>query len=107
MIDKFPKIEGIVWLSKQVPDLVCVKITLEDKKKESLGIPGLDIEDIEVDQYFDLSKLCGIRDWYPTNMDSPAEDECLVDVDGIPSFALNISKEKLLEAWLFYKEFTK
>jgi len=102
----FPKIKNLIWLSENFPDLVSIKVTLEDKKKHLLDdIPGVEILDIEVDQYLDLSKLAGVRDWYPDGEDEPSPNECLVDVDGISTIVVNITKRDLLAAWIFYKTF--
>lgn len=103
MID-FPKIRGIKWLSTDCPDLVAVKVMLEDKVQRSLGIAGMKIDEIVDDYYIDLSKLAGVRNWYPTEDDIPAKNECMVDIDGVSSFVASLSKEALLEAWLFYKK---
>lgn len=101
----FPEIEGITWLSTDFPDIVIVKITLEDKRKQELDLPDLDINDIEVDQYIDLSRVAGVRAWYPWMQEEPSKNECMLDVEGIVGFVANISIENMIKAWIIYKNF--
>ena len=57
----FPKIKGITWISEEFPDIVSIPITLVDRKIQNLDIKGLEIPEIQVQQFFDISQLAGIR----------------------------------------------
>lgn len=103
-MNKFPEIEGIQWVSDKTPDLVIIGITLEDKKKQDLDIPGLDVDDILADQYIDLDKLAGVRSTYNEEGEMK-KGECFVDVEGVIGFIARIDTDKLIEAWKFFKEF--
>lgn len=101
----FPEIKGITWMSEDSPDIISVPVTLEDTKMAKLGIEGLDVPEIEVQQYIDISQLVGLRDWYAKETYKPAEGQCLIDVNGMIDFIANVSKKDMLAAWLFYKHF--
>jgi len=101
----FPKIKGITWLSEGFPDLISIKIIMVDRKIQDLDIKGMAVPEIEVDQYIDLSKLAGVREWYPPESEEPSLTECVVDVDGVDNFIGNLPIKNLLQAWIFYKHF--
>lgn len=103
-MNKFPEIEGITWVSDVVPDLVILGITLEDKRKQELDIPGLQIDDIPGEQYLDLTKLAGARHVY-NHEGEIRKGESLVDVDGIVGFLAKVDIDDLVKAWIFCKEF--
>lgn len=102
---EFPKIKGIKWVSESFPDLIALDITLLDRKINDLGIEGMKVLEIASLQYIDLSKLAGIREFYPDNMYEPSSTECSVDIDGIANFIANVSVKDMKEAWVFYKTF--
>lgn len=104
----FPKIKGLRWLCEDFPDLVAVDVTLVDNALKSLEIDGMKIPEMPGKMYLDLSRLAGVRYWYPKDSDEPDEPDdkaCYVDIDGMDSFIGDISVKDLLEAWIFYKRF--
>ena len=102
---EFPKIKGLKWMSKDYPDLICIKIIMVNKTQYDLGIPELNSEETLVDIYLDLSRLACIKDWWEKDAEEPSKTECCVDFSGIPQMVLVITKEELLKAWIFYKNF--
>lgn len=99
----FPKIKGLKWLSDDCPDLIEVKTILLDKKQFEMDLPN-GPDEIEASQYCDLSKLAGVRDFYP-EMNEISNTECMVDFSGMPSMIIKINKHDMLKAWLVYKQF--
>jgi len=104
MID-FPDINGLQWVSDKYPDLVIIKITLENRLQAELDIPGFKPDETIVNNYLDLSGLAGIRPWYEKGSDLPSKNECIADFVGVTQMVLNISVKELLKAWIFYKNF--
>jgi len=104
---KFPEIEGMTWLSEEFPDLVSIKVVMENRAQALMDIPGLKPEETLLDQYVDLGLLAGVRDWYEKGADEPSETECQVDFNGINQMVFYIKKKDLLAAWMFYKQFYK
>jgi len=98
-----PKIPGITWLDESIPEIICVPITMEDRKFRDLGLDNIKPPTITVPQYIDLSKLAGIRPWYPLESDDPSSNECLVDVEGMLDFVADVAVKDIIEAWLYYK----
>ena len=102
-----PKIEGITWVDKDIPEIISVPISLEDKKlaqmKVELGLDNIDISFIKVEQFIDLSKLAGLRHYYSKSHEEHNPNECLVDVEGMFDFVADIPRDNLLEAWIYYK----
>ena len=101
----FPKIIGLTWLCEDFPDLVAIDITLVDNALKNLEIEGMKIPEMPGKMYLDLSRLAGVRPWYPKDCDDPSEKECSIDIDGMDSFIGDINIKDLLEAWIFYKRF--
>lgn len=100
---EFPKIKGIKWLSEDYPDLICIQIVMENRAQAEMGLDN--VEECTIDMYLDLSKLAGIKDWYEKGEDDPSTTECCVDFEGVTQMVLVVTKENLLKAWLFYKNF--
>lgn len=98
-----PVIEGIKWVSKDLPDIVGVGITLVNKQDLEMNLKN--IETTDCIQYFDMSKLSGVRHFYAEEADVPSEDECLIDVEGMASTAAKVTLVNMMKAWLFYKTY--
>jgi hypothetical protein len=108
MIDK-PEVEGLTWLSDTLAEVV---IPLFNKRDIELGIKGDLFYDKEI---IDLTKLACIRDYYPDDNDTENysrdeldEDgksiyEVLVDIEGVNTHVLRITKEDLVKVWLYVK----
>ena len=76
---------------------------MENRVQAEVGL--MDPEEILINFYLDLSKLAGVKPWYPKGSDEPSEKECLCDFMGIDQVILNITIDQIMEAWLFYKTF--
>lgn len=105
MESKFPKIKNMRWVSEDFPDLIVVKCLMENRVQAEFGVK--DPEEILINFYLDLSKLAGVKPWYPKGSDEPSKTECLCDFMGIDQVILNITIEQMLEAWCFYKSYKK
>lgn len=103
----FPEIKGITWLSDEFPDLVSIKVVMENRTIANLDIPGMKIPEMILDFYLDLTKLAGVKDWYEKGSDDPSETECCADFEGVNQMVITITKENLLKAWLFCKQYYK
>lgn len=99
-----PKIPGITWLDSDIPELIAIPITLEDRLFQNLGLDNLQAPTITVTQYIDLSKLSGLRSWYGKSSDEPSKRECLVDIEGMIDFVADVPLTSMLEAWMYYKK---
>lgn len=99
----FPKIDGITWMDESYPDIISIRVTLVDRIARDLD---LKIKPTMPDiVYIDLSKLAGVKYWYPEGSDEPHPTESSVDVDGVDNFIADVSVKNMLEAWIFYKRF--
>ena len=98
-----PKIKYIKWIDEDIPDIIAIPLTMEDKKFRDLALDKIPIPTIQVIQYIDLSKLAGVRPWYPIDSESPSSTECLVDVEGMVDFVADVPVENMIEAWIYYK----
>lgn len=106
----FPEIKGLTWVMNDDPSLVVVNVTLVSKKKQDLGIEGMDLGEFLTDQYVDFSKLTMVRNWYPDGSEEnqPSKIECLAHFSGVDEgIVLTIPRKNLIEAWMFYKRYTK
>lgn len=101
----FPNIKGLQWLSNVCPDLVVIKVALENTAQSKLGIPGFKPDETITEYHLDMSRLAGIRNWYDKGCDEASDIECLVDFSGVNALVLMIEKEELIKAWMFYKNF--
>ena len=104
-VSPFPKIKNMRWLSDEFPDLIVVKIVMQNRAQFEAGLEKPD-EQLE-NFYLDLSKLAGVKAWYEKGSETPSEKECLCDFTGIDQALLYITIEQMLEAWTFYKSYTK
>lgn len=98
-----PKIKGIVWQDAEIPEIIAVPITLEEKKFLELGLDNIKPPSIQIMQYIDLSKLAGLRPWFGKDAEEPSEEECLVDIEGMVDFVVDVPLKNMLKAWLYYK----
>ena len=97
---EFPKIKGLKRISQDCPDIVSIPVQMERVSLVDMGLPS----PIELlDMYLDLSKLAGVKEWWEKDAPEASSTECVADFVGINSLVLNIGKEELLKAWLFYK----
>lgn len=101
----FPKIPGIEWLCEDFPDLIAVDVTLVNRSRQEMDIPGMDLGEVPSKMYIDLTMLAGLNPWYPKGSDDPSETECSVDVNGISNFVANVKLEDFIQAWIFCKRF--
>ena len=97
-----PKIPGIRWMDDEIPDIIGIPVTLEDKKLRDLGL-DVTPDTIQIELYIDLSKLAGVRNWFPTSSEEPSPNECLIDVDGMLDFVADLKVKDVLEAWIYNK----
>jgi len=104
MKTQFPKIEGMTWLSEEFPDLVIVKVLMENALLADMGLP---CEDIDLDLHVDITMIVGIKDWYEKGSEIPAKDIVVVDFNGMSQLLLRIEKKELIKAWLFIKQYYK
>jgi len=102
-----PKIKCIKWIDEEIPDIIAVFITMEDRKFRDLALDKVAIPTIQVTQYIDLSKLAGVRPWYPIDSEEPSSTECLVDVEGMIDFVADVPVQNMLEAWIYYKRWSR
>lgn len=98
-----PKIKGIKWMDEEIPDLIAVPISLVNRELQEADIPGLKLEEIPDNTIIDLSKLAALNHWYPKGSDDPSENHCLIDVEGVEKFLVDLPREKMLQAWIYYK----
>ena len=96
-----PKIKGIEWMDSEIPEIIAVPITLEDRMYKDLGLDKVEPNTMQITQYVDLSKMAGLRRWYITEEGSTTE--CVVDVVGMSDFIADVPIENMLEAWVYYK----
>lgn len=101
----FPKIKNMRWVSEVTPELIVVKVLMENRVQAQMGVK--DPEEQLLNFYLDLSKLAGVKPWIPKGQDVPSETECLCDFMGIEQVILNITIEQMLQAWTFYKEYNQ
>ncbi len=102
---EFPKIKNMRWVSEETPDLIIVKVVMQNRVQYESGVEKPD-EQLE-NFYLDLSKLAGVKPWYEKGSDKASETECLCDFMGIDQTVLYITIPQMMEAWLFYKTFKK
>jgi hypothetical protein len=102
-----PKLKGIRWLDDELPDLIAIKITLVNKSIQDLDIPGMEIPETYAEMKVDLSKLAAVSPWYPKGSDDPAENACLVDIEGVANFVADTSEKDIIQAWIYYKRCKK
>jgi len=98
----FPEIEGLTWVSDKFPDLVVIKVLMENAQLADLGLP---CDDIDLDLHVDLRSIVGIKDWYEKGSETPSEDITVVDFNGMAQCLIRIKKAELLKAWIFIKTF--
>lgn len=97
-----PRFEDIEWVSEENLELVLVKVTLVNQLHQELGLDNMD--EILEDYYIDLSKLSGIKPWYPKEKeDGASETECLVDMACKEAIVINVNMFHLLKFWEYYK----
>lgn len=102
-MSEFPKIKGITWMDETAPDIIGVDVVLVHRLSRELGLKEIPTEPSIV--YIDLSKLAGVRKWYPEGEDEPSEIESSVDVEGVDNFIASVTVKNMLEAWMFNKRF--
>ncbi len=102
-MSKFPEIDGIEWMDKSIPDIIGVRVVLVHRLSQELGLSDVPTEPSVV--FVDLSRLAGLRYWYPDGCDDPSETECSVDVEGVDNFIATVTLKNMLKAWKFYKQF--
>ena len=93
------------WVSQDTPDLIIIKVLMQNRLQWEMDIA--DPEEQLIDFYLDLSKLAGVKPWYPKGSDEPSKTECLCDFVGIDQVILYITIDQIMEAWIFYKTFKK
>jgi hypothetical protein len=102
-MNNFPVIPNLEWLNDEYPDIVSIKINLE--RLDPLGIS--DPIQVPALQYLDMTALIGVRRWHAKNEDRPSKTECIADFNGVDQLVLNITKEDLIKAWLFTKNYER
>jgi hypothetical protein len=101
----YPDLPGIKWVSKYIPDIIEVPVDLYNKSDISLGLE--EVPKIEAVMYIDLSKLAGVRGFFPSNDDQASETECTIEVAGLETSVVNVPISSMMKAWLFYKKNTR
>lgn len=96
-----PEIEGVKWMTSSTLDIISIAVTLESKGLKELGLK--DVPSLKSEIILDLSKLAGLRPYFPTELEVPSSSECIVDVEGLDSFVADVSLEEMIELWIFYK----
>lgn len=98
----FPEIKGVTWVSEKFPDIVIIKVLMENAQLADLGLP---CEDIDLDLHVDITSIVGIKDWYEKGSETAAKDIVVVDFNGMAQCLIRIEKQELIKAWLFVKTF--
>jgi len=101
MID-YPKLKGITWPYKDLPELIQLRLILENSEQRALGIENPDETLSEC--LVDISTLISIEPYYPeSDSDEPSSSECIADFQGKVVHVFYVKRENLIAAWLFYK----
>lgn len=97
----YPKIKGIKWPYEDLPELVTIRLVLENSEQKKLGIKP---EETLSTTLIDLSQLVAVRDyWEKGDPVFPSEKECVCEFNGVNTDVYYVNKENIIQAWVFYK----